>query len=105
MKCPACAAENKDAAKACKKCGRDFTAPPAWFPDTAWHLRTLGIIYACLIVFYYGVSAALARLPKPYNLRQIPVEMTPWLAPGGKTFLPEEQLKAPTHRADALPDR
>jgi hypothetical protein len=105
MKCPACAQENKDAAKFCKKCNRDLTAPPAWFPDAAWHLRTLGIIYAALIVIYFGVSAALARLPKPYNLRQIPVEMTPWLAPGGKVFLSDEQLKPPAHRPDELPSK
>jgi len=103
MKCPACSTDNKDNAKFCKKCDRDLTAPPAWFPDAAWHVRTLGIIYAALIVLYFGVSAALARLPKPYNLRQIPVEMTPWLAPNGQKFLPEDQLKAPAYRADALP--
>jgi hypothetical protein len=105
MKCPACSQENKDTAKFCKKCDRDLTAPPAWFPDAAWHLRTLGTIYVALIVLYFGVSAALARLPKPYNLRQIPVELTPWLAPGGKVHLDEDHLKAPAQRADALPDR
>jgi len=103
MKCPACSSENKDTAKFCKKCDRDLTAPPAWFPDTAWHVRTLGVIYAGLIVLYFGVSAALARLPKPYNLRQIPIEMTPWLAPRGERFLPEEKLKAPEHRPDEIP--
>jgi hypothetical protein len=105
MKCPACSQENKDTAKFCKKCDRDLTAPPAWFPDAAWHVRTLGVIYAALIVLYFGVSAALARLPKPYNLRQIPVEMTPWLAPGGKVFLDEDHLKAPSRRPDELPAR
>lgn len=98
MKCPGCGFDNKETAKACRKCGRDLTVPPAWFPDAAWHLRTLGIIYACLIVFYFGVSAALSKLPKPYQLRQIPVEMTPWLAPGGKVFLDEEHLKAPAEK-------
>ncbi|MBI3564075.1 MAG: hypothetical protein HY079_02630 [Elusimicrobia bacterium] len=95
MKCVDCGVDNKDAAKNCRKCGRDMAVPPAWHPDAAWHLRTLGIIYACLTVLYFGVSAALSRLPRPYQLRQIPVEMTPWLAPGGKVHLPEDRLKAP----------
>src|SRR5208282_3957572 len=68
MKCPACGQDNKDAAKFCRKCDRDLALAPAWFPDAAWHLRTLGIIYAALIFLYFGVSAALARMPKPYNL-------------------------------------
>lgn len=88
-----CGQENKDTAKACRKCSRDLTTPPAWFPDAVWHVKTLGIIYACLVVFYFGVSYALKNLPKPYHLRKIPIEMTPWL---GKTkFVPEDQLKAP----------
>lgn len=95
MKCVDCGVENKDNIKNCRKCGRDMAVPQAWQPDAAWHLRTLGIIYGCLIVLYFGVSAALAKLPRPYNLRSIPVEMTPWLAPGGKVHLPEDQLKAP----------
>jgi len=101
MKCPACGQDNKDAAKFCRKCDRDLALAPAWFPDAAWHLRTLGIIYAALIFLYFGVSAALARMPKPYNLRRIPVELTPWLAPGGKVNLPEDQLKAPPRPDDA----
>ena len=64
MKCMNCGQENKDTAKACKKCGRDLTIPPAWFPDAKWHLRTLGIIYACLIVFYFGVTYLLRKLPQ-----------------------------------------
>jgi hypothetical protein len=94
MKCLNCGQDNKETAKVCRKCGRDLTVPPAWFPDAAWHLRTLGVIYAVLIVFYFGVSLALKQLPKPYNLREIPIEMTPWLRHGEK-FLPEDQLKAP----------
>ncbi len=105
MKCPACRQENKDTAKFCKKCDYDFSAPPAWFPDAAWHLRTLGVIYACLVVFYFGVNAALSRLPKPYQLRHIPIELTPWLRPDGKTYIPEDELKAPAYRPDALPSR
>lgn len=94
MKCMNCGQENKDTAKTCKKCGRDFAIPPAWFPDARWHLRTLGIIYACLIVLYVGVSHLLRLLPKPYHVRRIPIEMTPWLRPGVK-HLPEDQLQAP----------
>ena len=97
MKCMNCGQENKDTAKACKKCSRDLTIPPAWFPDAKWHLRTLGIIYACLIVFYFGVSYLLRKLPKPYHIRRIPIEMTPWLRQGDK-FVPDDQLQAPTQQ-------
>ena len=99
MKCPGCSAENKDNVKTCRKCGRDMAIPPAWVPDAAWHLKTLAAIYATLTVIYFGVSAVLSKLPKPYNLRNIPVEMTPWLAPGGKVHLSEDQLKAPPRPA------
>ena len=95
VKCVGCGFENKENAKTCRKCGRDMAVPPAWQPDAAWHLKTLGAIYAALTVFYFVVTAALSKLPKPYQLRHIPVEMTPWLAPGGKVHLPEDQLKAP----------
>ena len=74
---------------------------PPWFPDAKWHLKTLGIIYGALIVAYFGVSHVLSRLPKPYHLRRIPMEMTPWLNPGGKVHLTEEQLKAPPDDAPA----
>jgi hypothetical protein len=94
MKCMNCGQENKDTAKLCKKCGRDLTIPPAWFPDAKWHLKTLGSIYAALVVLYFGVSYLLGQLPKPYHIRAIPVEMTPWLRRGPK-FLPEDDLKAP----------
>ena len=100
MKCMNCGQENKDTAKACKKCGRDLTIPPAWFPDAQWHLRTLGVIYACLIVFYFGVSYLLRKLPKPYHIRKIPIEMTPWLRPGGKQIT-EDQLQAPPQQTQA----
>jgi len=79
VRCASCGQENKDAARACRKCGRDLSVPPAWFPDWKWHARTLGIIYACVTVFYLVVSAVLKRLPEPYNIRRIPPEMTPWL--------------------------
>ena len=94
MKCMNCGQENKDTAKACKKCGRGLTVAPAWFPDARWHLKTLGIIYACLIVLYFGVSYLLRRLPKPYHIRQIPIEMTPWLRAGPK-HIPDGELRAP----------
>ncbi|MDX6768584.1 MAG: hypothetical protein SF051_03570 [Elusimicrobiota bacterium] len=68
---------------------------PPWFPDAAWHLKTLLGIYALLGVVYFGVNALLGTLPRPYQLRKIPPEMTPWLAPGGKVHLPEEELRAP----------
>jgi len=94
MKCLSCGQENKDAAKACRKCGRDLAIPPAWFPDAWWHLKTLGIIYAVLVALYLGASYALKSLPKPYHLRTIPIEMTPWLRKGVR-HLPEDELKPP----------
>ncbi|MEK7857886.1 MAG: hypothetical protein AAB320_01980 [Elusimicrobiota bacterium] len=94
MKCMNCGQDNKDSAKSCRKCSRDLATPPAWFPDAQWHLKTLGCIYALLVVFYFGVSFALKSLPKPYHIRKIPAEMTPWLNKGEK-HVPEDQLKAP----------
>jgi len=79
MKCQNCSQENKANAKTCRKCGRDLTVPPAWFPDWRWHTRTLGLIYACLIVFYFVTTFALRRLPKPYHIRKVPADLTPWL--------------------------
>ncbi|MDD5657328.1 MAG: hypothetical protein PHF00_08765 [Elusimicrobia bacterium] len=99
-----CAQENKDTAKICKKCGRDLTVPPAWFPDARWHLKVLGLIYVALIAAYFGVSFLLRSLPKPYHIRQIPPEMTPWLRHGPK-FLPEDQLKAPPPPPSEAPAR
>jgi hypothetical protein len=97
MKCMNCGQENKDAAKACKKCGRDLTVPPAWFPDMRWHLKTLGVIYVCLVAAYFGVGFLLRQLPKPYHIRKIPLEMTPWLRSGVK-HLPDEQLQPPLRK-------
>ena len=85
--------------KSKKAAAQEALISPPWFPDAKWHARTLGIIYAILIVVYFGVSHALSGLPKPYNLRRIPMEMTPWLNPGGKVHLPEEQLKTPPEDA------
>lgn len=79
MKCPNCTYENKDNAKACRKCGRDLTMPPVWFPNWRWHARTLAIIYVCLTAFYFATTFALRQLPKPYDIRKIPPEVTPWL--------------------------
>ncbi|MBI5244829.1 MAG: hypothetical protein HY922_14260 [Elusimicrobia bacterium] len=79
MKCLNCQQENKDTAKVCKRCGRDLTLPPAWFPDWKWHMKTLGIIYLCVTLLYFAVDYALRKLPKPYHIRKIPPEMTPWL--------------------------
>lgn len=82
MKCPNCAVDNKDSAKACKRCGKDLALPQAWFPDFKWHAKTLGVLYALIAVFYLGVSFALRQLPKPYNFRTVPAELTPWLKKG-----------------------
>ena len=79
MRCINCSQENKETARMCKKCGRDLTVPPAWFPDWKWHAKTLGIIYACVTALYFTVTFALKSLPKPYQIRNIPPEMTPWL--------------------------
>ena len=100
MKCLNCGQDNKDTAKACRKCSRDLTTPPAWFPDARWHMKTLGIIYGIVIVVYFSISAVLKSLPRPYNIRKIPIEMTPWLRKGDK-FLPEDQLKAPAAEPSA----
>ena len=81
MKCTNCGQENRSTLKFCKKCGTDLTMPPAWFPDWKWHLKTLSWIYLTLIAGFFAVSYLLHRLPPPYNQRQIPPEMTPWLNP------------------------
>ncbi|MBI5211095.1 MAG: zinc ribbon domain-containing protein [Elusimicrobia bacterium] len=96
MKCTNCGQENKETVKVCRKCGRDLAIPPAWFPDAQWHLRTLGIIYVCLIGVYFGVSFLLRKLPRPYNIREIAPEMTPWLKrPGIPKHRSEDELKIP----------
>ena len=82
--------------KSKKAAAQEALISPPWFPDAMWHVRTLGVIYVSLIVVYFAVSQILSRLPKPYTLRRIPMEMTPWLNPGGKVHLPEDQLKAPS---------
>lgn len=91
--------------KSKKAAAQEALISPPWFPDAKWHLRTLGIIYAVLIVVFFGVSHVLSRLPKPYLLRRIPMEMTPWLNPGGKVHLREDQLKAPPDDVPAAPTK
>ncbi|MBI4802170.1 MAG: zinc ribbon domain-containing protein [Elusimicrobia bacterium] len=81
MKCLNCGQENRATLKFCKKCGRDLTAPPIWFPDWKWHLKTLSWIYISVTALFFAVSYLLHKLPPPYNQRQIPAEMTPWLNP------------------------
>ena len=81
MKCINCGQENKVIAKFCKKCGRDMTLPPVWFPDWKWHLRTLAVIYVSLIAVFFLLRFLLHKLPPPYHIREIPPEMTPWLHP------------------------
>ncbi len=79
MKCPQCQTENKDVAKACRKCGMNLQLPPLWQPDWHWHRRTLVIIYVVVIVLFFVFKALL----KPY-VRKLPADITPWLH-GGKT--------------------
>ncbi len=74
MKCPKCQLDNKDGAKACRKCGADLTPAPLWRPSWMWHARVLVVIYAVLITLFFLMNSLL----KPY-LRQIPRDITPWL--------------------------
>lgn len=50
--------------------------PPLWQPTWNWHLRTLGIIYAILIVLFFVTKSLL----KPF-VRKLPPEITPWMHP------------------------
>ena len=79
MKCPNCEQENKQSSGDCRKCGRDLSIPPAWFPDWRWHARALGLIYTVLVILYFGISFGLSKMPEPYHLRKLPAELTPWL--------------------------
>jgi len=103
MKCAKCGTENKKASKFCSQCGaglsaggapapgakaaavakfdaaRPDTAVPFWKPDWRWHLKTLGLVYAALVVVYFVLSNFLAKVPEPHRMRDIPKEMTPWL--------------------------
>ncbi len=51
----------------------------AWRPTWAWHLKALAGIYLFLAIFYFAVDHWLSHLPQPYRLRDVPLEMTPWL--------------------------
>ncbi|MDR2192775.1 MAG: hypothetical protein LBO62_07870 [Endomicrobium sp.] len=53
---------------------KNFTA---WTPTYMWFAKTAGIILASLIVIFFTLNILL----KPY-MRQIPIEITPWLASG-----------------------
>lgn len=74
MKCPACGADHKTDTGFCRKCGKPLVCAPVWKPGLSWHLKTLGIIYACLIIIFFVLNALL----KPY-LRTLPADITPWL--------------------------
>ena len=67
-----------EAARQAKK-AQMAAAEPAWQPTWAWHLKVLVIVYAVLIVAYFGISEFLSRVPKPYKMRERPMEVTPWL--------------------------
>jgi len=74
MKCSKCQIENKETAKACRKCGAELVLVPLWRPTWKWHARTLVIIYGILLVAFFLLNHVL----KPY-MRQIPKDITPWL--------------------------
>ena len=74
MKCPACGVDNKNEQRFCRKCGRPMAVAPVWKPGWSWHLKTLGIIYVCLIIAFFAINALL----KPY-MRTLPKDITPWL--------------------------
>ena len=79
MKCIVCQTENKDGVKTCKKCGVDMNLELLWQPTWKWHAKSLGIIYAILIVAYFAISQFLSRIPEPYRMREVPKDVTPWL--------------------------
>ena len=81
MKCTNCGQDSRPTLKFCKKCGMDLTLPPAWFPGWRWHLKALSWIYLITIALFFVVSWLLHKLPPPYDQRQMPAEMTPWLNP------------------------
>lgn len=81
MKCINCGQDNRPNIKLCRKCGANLSMPPAWFPGWRWHLKTLSWIYLSLIAGFFLVSYLLHKLPPPYDQREIPQEMTPWLNP------------------------
>jgi antibiotic biosynthesis monooxygenase (ABM) superfamily enzyme len=79
MKCLVCQTDNKEGVKSCRKCGVDLNLSPLWRPNWKWHLKVLGGIYVVLIIAYFAITAFLDHLPKPYRMREIPPDVTPWL--------------------------
>ncbi len=79
MLCWQCANENKDTAKMCKKCGVDLRLPPVWRPTWKWHAKTLAVIYCMLVLIYVVGIYMVKKLDAPYNQRERPEEMVPWL--------------------------
>ena len=82
MICSVCQTDNKETAKACRKCGIDLQTPPLWKPTWAWHGRVLLGVYVVLTIAYFAISAFLSRIPEPYRMRKIPKEVTPWIKNG-----------------------
>jgi len=79
MKCVICQTENKDGSKSCRKCGTDLQLEPMWRPTWKWHLKVLAAIYVVLISVYFVISAFLKKVPPPYRMRDVPMDVTPWL--------------------------
>jgi hypothetical protein len=57
----------------------EIAAEPLWTPTWAWHLKTLATIYVVLSILYFAISHFLSRVPKPYRMREVPQEITPWI--------------------------
>jgi len=74
MKCPKCGIENKEEAKVCRKCGFTLFIKPVWVPGWQWHVKTLSIIFAVLIVLFFSLNAVFKKY-----MRQLPKDVTPWL--------------------------
>lgn len=79
MKCPKCGHLNKEGLKACKKCNTLLVIEPLWTPDWQTHRKMLIWIFSTLLVVFFGLKLILHKLPDPYRIRQIPLEVTPWL--------------------------
>ena len=79
MKCALCQADNKDQAQVCRKCGANLQVEPIWHPTWKWHLKALSVIFVTLIAAYFAISQFLSRVPKPYRMRDVPKDITPWL--------------------------
>ncbi len=79
MICTVCQTENKENVKSCRKCGSNLHLEPLWRPTWQWHGKTLGVIYVVLILMYFGLSTFLKKIPEPYRMRIVPMDVTPWL--------------------------